>query len=171
MLEDIKEIQPEDVLHFTEESAIDFLGEEELSVSEVRNYTQDDNELIVVEMDEFCLVVHNFQSEEKYFLYSIIDEGSVEDLEDGGFKLFNENDEFRHKIVNREEGKTHVFRHSEVGAIYEMTKDESEESSLCEYTSSSAQFDHILVERNENKTRIMHGFEIDESWFKINFSE
>jgi hypothetical protein len=172
MLENIKDIQSDDVICFTEEDAIDFIGEEDLTVSEVRNYVADDGELVVVDMDEFYLVVHNFQSEEKYFIYLLIDEGSIEELEQGGFKFFNEDDEFRHKIVNREEGKPHVFHYSEVGAVYGLTREaDGDESSFCEYKSASAQYDHILVERNEECARLMHGFEIDESWFEIQLSE
>lgn len=172
MIEDIKETQVEDVICFTDEDAIDFLGEEELVVSDVRNYVSDDNELVVIDMDEFFLVVHNFQSEEKYFLYQLIDEGNVDELEQSGFKLFNEDDEFRHKIVNREDGKAHVFNYSEVGAIYSLTKEEDgDESSFCEYTSNSAQYDHILVEKEDENIRLLQGFEIDENCFEVMSAE
>lgn len=167
MIEELKELQSDDIIILLEDEAIEFTGMEEMTVTGVRVYTSDDSELVMVEMDDFYLVAHNFQSEEQYFIYQLVDEGDVSDLEDNGYKFLNEDDDFRHKIVNREEGKAHVFTHSETGAIYGLTKTRDDEGddqevSLCEYKSNSAQYNHILIEQEDGHTRICQGFEITE---------
>ncbi len=174
MIEELKNLQPEDTIFFNDDQVVDFLESEEMSVTGVRVYSIDDTEMVVIEMDEFYLVAHNFESDEKCFIYQLIDEGDTSDLEDEGYKFLNEDDDFRHKIVIREEGKTHVFHHSDTGAIYGLTRerteddsDEPEEVSICEFQSSSARFMNILIEREDDCAYIMQGFEIEEDSFEL----
>lgn len=176
MIEELKALQPDDVIFLSEDDVIDFTGTDELTVTGVRVYTSEDNELVMVEMDDFYLVAHNFQTDEQYFIYQLVDEGEVSDLEENGYKFLNDDDDFRHKIVNREDGKAHVFVHSETGAVYGMTKTrdddgEDQEVSLCEYRSQSARYSNILIEQEEGFTRICQGFEIGEGDFEIAESE
>jgi hypothetical protein len=178
MLEELKALQPNDVITLSDEEAIDLTGVEELTVTGVKVYCLDDSELVTVELDEeFYIVVHNFQSDEKCFIYQLVDEGDMSDLESSGYKLLNEDEDFRYKIVNREDGKAHIFHHSETGAIYGATLTHNDgdaddrEVSFCEYTSTSASLPLILIEREEDFTRISQGFEINRDGFEVSESE
>lgn len=175
MIEEFKNLQPEDTIVFADDQVIDFFEEEELTVTGVRIYSSDDDtEMVIVEMDEFYLVAHNFESDEKCFVYQLIDEGETGDLEDEGYKFLNEDDDFRHKIVIREDGKTFVYHPSDTGAIYGLSReradndsDEPQEVSICEFTSSSARLGYILIEREDDKAYIMQGFEVEEGAFDL----
>jgi hypothetical protein len=174
MIEELKTLEVDDTIIFSDEQVIDFFEDEEMTVTGIRVYKVDDNEMIVVEMDEFYLIVHNFQSEETCYVYQLVDEGDTGDLEDDGYKFLNEEDDFRHKIVIREEGKTQVYHHSDTGAIYDLTRerddegsDEPVEVSLCEFISHSGRLTHILIEREDERALIMQGFEIDEDALEL----
>ena len=173
MIEELKALQPNDVIFLTDEDAIDFTGADELTVTGVKVYSLDDNEMVTVEMDEFYLVAHNVQSDERYFIYQLVDEGEMSDLEGSGYKLLNEDDDFRYKIVNRDEGKAHIFHHSDTGAVYGATKtrdgddEDDQEVSFCEYNSATARLPFILIEQEDSLTRILQGVELTEDGFEF----
>jgi len=175
MIEELKNLQPEDTITFTDDQVIDFFEGEELTVTRVRVYSSDDAEMVVVEMDEFYLVAHNFESDEKCFVYQLVDEGNTADLEDEGYKFLNEDDDFRHKIVIREDGKAFVYHPSDTGAIYGLTREradndsseEPQEVSICEFVSLSARLGNILIEREDDCAYIMQGFETKGDAFEL----
>lgn len=177
MIEDFKTLEPEDTILFTDNQVIDFFEEEEMTVTGVRVYSLDDTEMVIVEMEDFCLVAHNFETEEKFFVYQLIDEGDTGDLEDEGYKFLNDEDDFRHKIVIREDGKASVYHPSDTGAIYGLTREkydgdedgggEPQEVSICEFQSSSARLSKILIEREDDRAYILQGFEINDDSFEL----
>lgn len=179
MIEEFKNLKTEDTVVFVDEDVTDFLEHEELTVTGVRIYSLDDTEMVIVEMDEFYLVAHNFESEEKLFIYQLVDEGTTWGLEEEGFKFLNEDDDFRHKVVIREDGKSFVYHPSDTGAIYGLTRElndednegEPQEVSICEFYSSSARLNQILIEREDDKACILQGFEITEDAFYLPDSE
>lgn len=175
MIDELKNLQVEDTIFFTNDQAIDFFEEEELSVTGIKIYSSDDSEMVIVEMDEFFLVAHNFESDEKFFAYQLIAEGETGELEDEGYKFLNDDDDFRHKIAIREDGMTVVYHPSDAGAIYGLSKektdsdsDEPNEVAICEYVTNSELLEYILIEREDDCASIMQGFEIEEKDFKIN---
>jgi hypothetical protein len=174
MIEELKNLQAEDTIIFKHDQVIDLFEGEEMTVTGVRVYTSDDCEMVVVEMDEFYLVAHNFQSDEMCFVYHLVDEGDIGSLEDTGYKLLNEDDDFRHKIVIRDEGKTLVYHHSDTGAIYGLTREriddesgEPQEVSLCEFKSNSSRMNYILIEREDEYAQIMQGFEVKKKYIEL----
>jgi diphthamide synthase subunit DPH2 len=174
MLEILKELQKGTILEFSNEDIIDFIESDQIGVSNVSVIQSDDDmELIIVEMDYFYLIAHNFDTDPRYYLYQMLDSGDIEDLEQNGYLFLNDDSDFRSKIVNREEGKAHVYKHSEIGAVYDLIgNDEEEETSvaICEYISSSHHLSHMLVlMANEETLKVFQGFEISEE--DIIFSE
>lgn len=167
MMEELKELQEDSVVFFTNEEAVELFDGEEMRVTGVKVYSTDDGEMVVVEMDEFYLVAHNFQSEEAYYVYRLVDSG--EDLEDEGYKFLKDDGDFCQRIaIRNEEGKAQVYHHSDVGPLYGVTRDDAEVS-LCEFQSNSADLTHILIEKDDDGASIMQGFEISEDDFQ--FSE
>jgi hypothetical protein len=179
MIEELKNTQVEDNIILLDEQVMDFFEEEKLTVTGVSVYSSDDAEMIIIEMDEFYLVAHSFESEERYFAYQLIDEGDTNDLEGEGYKFLNDDNDFRHKIVIREDGKAFVYHPSDTGAIYGINKERSDgddftepqEVSICEFVSSSARLKNILIKREDDYAYIMQGFEIDLDNFEVQKSE
>lgn len=175
MIDELKNLKVEDTIFFPNDQVADFFEEEELTVTGIKTYSSDDAEMVIVEMDEFYLVVHNFESEEKCFAYQLVTEGNTGDLEDEGYKFLNDDDDFRHKIVIREEGKTFIYHPSDAGAIYGLTRErtdndseeEPQEVAICEYIANSARLEHILIEREDDNAYILQGFEIGEDDFEL----
>jgi hypothetical protein len=175
MIEEFKNMQSDCIIKFSNESVIDFLEEEELTVTGVKVYSSDDDtEMVIIEMDDFYLVAHNFESEEKCFIYQLVDEGTTNELEDEGYRFLNDDDDFRHKIVIREDGKSFTYHPSDTGAIYGLTRerednesDEPQEVAICEFVSNTARLDHILIEREDDLAFIMQGLEINEEDFTL----
>lgn len=167
MIDELRTLEQDDTLIFLSSQACDFTEAEEMIVTEVRSYYNDDGEIVVVEMDDCCLICHNFQSEEQYYLYRLVDEGLTGDLEDEGYKFLNADDDFRSKIIVRDEdARPFVFNHSDTGAIYEI----EEEVSLCEYAQTGNFLplrNYIFIEKERDYAKIMKGFEIKEDDFKL----
>lgn len=167
MLEMLKELQKGTVLEFSNEEIIDFIESDQTIVSKVDVIRSDDDmELVIVEMDYFYLITHNFDTDPRYYLYQMLDCGEIEDLEQSGYLFLTDDSDFRSKIINREEGKSHVYKHSEIGANYNLIGDTDEDEmsvSVCEYTSSSHHLSHMLVLMTNDETlKIFQGFEISE---------
>lgn len=108
----------------------------------------------------------------------MIDEGNTNELENNGYKFLNEEDDFRHKIVVKEDNKSYTYHPSDTGCVYGLTKEEidiysenPQEVSICEFFSASARLSNILIEREDNIAYIMQGFEITEDSFNIIKSE
>lgn len=171
MIEELKNLQIEDTIFFSNDQVVDFFEEEELTITDIKIYSSEDAEMIAIEMNEFYLIVHNFESDEKYFAYQLVTEGNTEDLEGEGYKFLNEDDDFRHKIVIRDDGKTSVYHPSDTGAIYGLTKEkrnnDSEEVAVCEYFANSDKLEYILIERGDDSACIFQGFEIKETDFEL----
>jgi hypothetical protein len=169
MIEELKNLQPEDTILFTDEQVLEFFEEEELTVTCVKVYSIDEAEMVIVEMEDLFLIAHNFQEDEKLFAYQLVNKGSPSDLEEEGFKFLSEDDDFRHKIVIREDGKAYSYRPSETGAIYNLNLEngDSQETSICEFLSSSARLNQIIIEYDGENARILQGIEINEESFEI----
>jgi hypothetical protein len=171
MIEQLKELEPSAIVIFDTEDVAAITDTDEMEVSEVRICAADDNEFVIVELDEFYLVAHNFDTDARYFFYQVLDSGAAEDLENDGYYFLTEEQDFRSKIVCRDESRGHVYKHSEVGAVYEMSDQNSETEeivSLCEYISNTHDMTHMLVIKNEeDELLILQGIEITEDDFTI----
>lgn len=176
MIEQLKDLENNQTIVFDHDDVTTISSTDELKVTEVKVCIADENEFVIVELDEYYLVAHNFDHDPRYFFYQIFDSGTAEDLENDGYYFLTEDQDFRSKIVCRDDNRGHVYKHSEVGAIYDMiaqTNDEEEAISLCEYISNTHDLSHMIViksEENENLL-ILQGFEIGENDFTIDASD
>jgi hypothetical protein len=173
MIDELKEIEDGSLITFDNEE-ISALTSDPIAVSSVKICNSEDNEIVIVgmEMDEYCLVAHNFDTDPRYFFYQTFDAGSAEELENDGYYFLTEEQDFRNKIVCRDDTRGHVYKHSEIGAVYEMvvaTDDDDEEIiSVCEYTSNTHEMTHMLViKREDDDLIILQGFEISEDDFQL----
>ena len=164
MIDQLKEMGDGDLITITNEDAIDFVETDQSEIVFIKTCATDDNEFVILELNDFYLVSHNFDTDPRYYIYQILNSGSVEDLEQDGYFFLTEDMEFRSKIVNKEDNKSHTYKHSEVGAVYELTtNDESQIESICEYYSSSHCLSNMLVIKNIDETLlILQGVEISE---------
>lgn len=174
MIEEIKELNPDDTITIEDESVEEFTGQTTFTVSEVRIYSNDDCEIVLVGLDEFYLIIHSVENNPRYFMYELQESGTVEDLIEEGYNYINDDDDFRKKIVIREEGKTNIFKHSELGAIYDLNVDRDDEAeqepysvSICEYISNNAYMPNIFIERVDDDANIFTGFEIEEDVIEL----
>jgi hypothetical protein len=115
-------------------------------------------------MEDSYLVAHNFDTDPRYFIYQVFDSGSAEDLEQDGYYFLTEDQDFRNKIVFRDDNRSHVYKHSEIGAVYDILDETNEISiSLCEYVSNSHELSNLLVIKQEDdELLILQGIEIDQ---------
>jgi hypothetical protein len=114
------------------------------------------------------LVAHNFDTDPRYFFYQLLDSGTAEDLENDGYYFLTEDLDFRSKIVCRDDSRGHVYKHSEIGAVYDMTDESDEIVSLCEYVSNTHDMTHMLViKQDDDELVILQGIEIGEDDFTI----
>lgn len=169
MIDQLKEIEKGTFFAFNNEEVISLAETDEAEVSSVKLYSTDENELVVIELDETYLVAHDFDTDPRYFFYQILDSGAIEDLENDGYYFLNEEQDFRNKIVCRDDSRGHIYKHSEVGIVYDMEDHEEETISICEYISNSHELSHILVIKNdeEDNLLILQGIEINEEDFEI----
>lgn len=167
MIEQLKDLTEGTLVAFDNEDVIEIADADELVVSEVRTCLTDDNEFVIVEMDDFCLVAHNFDTDPRYFFYQLLDSGTAEDLENDGYYFLTEEQDFRSKIVCRDDSRGHVYKHSEVGALYDVA-DGEECVSLCEYVSNTHDLTHMLVIKGEDDELLIYqGIEIAEDDFTV----
>jgi hypothetical protein len=162
MIEQLKDLTSGTTINFDNEDIAGFTEVEQMNVTSVELYSIDDNEIVVVELDEFYIVAHNFDTEPRIYLYQILDHGTTEDLENDGYYFLTEDQDFRSKIVNRDDTRSHIYKHSEVGAVYYMSDSNGDcETSICEYICNSHELANMLViKKEEDELLILQGFEI-----------
>lgn len=169
MIDQLKELKERSTISIENTDAIDFLETEQSTLVNINICSIDDSEFIILELDDFYFVSHNFDIDPRYYLYQIINSGSIEDLEQDGYLFLNEDMEFRSKIVNKENTKPIIYKHSDIGAVYELTENNSDNpiESLCEYYSTSNYLTNMLIIKKEDELIILQGMEVSETDFKL----
>lgn len=172
MIEQLKDLEDGSLVVFDHDDVTAMSSTDQMEVTGVKVCAADENEFVIVELDDYYLVAHNFDTDPRYFFYQVLDSGTAEDLENDGYYFLTEDQDFRSKIVCRDDNRGHVYKHSEVGAVYEMavqTDDQEEIMSLCEYISNTHELTHMIVIKSEEDEDllILQGFEISEDDFTL----
>lgn len=170
MIDQLKELDETNTIIIINDDIIDFAETDQSKIVSVKICSVDDNEFVILELEDLYIVSHNFDIDPRYYVYQIMDSGSIEDLEQDGYFFLTEEMEFRSKIVNKEDNKTHIYKYSDVGAVYELAEDNCDNpiESICEYNSSSHHLSNMLVIKYSDETLlILQGFEVFEEDLEI----
>lgn len=164
MLDYIKNLKIGNTVTFKNADFIDFVGNSKVKVTDIHSYSQDDIEITLILLDEYCLGAHCIEGVEKYYLYEITETDSIENLESEGFSAVNDENDFLRKITLRDDDCT--YRQSNIGAMYDLTIErfeptEPSELAVCEYINRTCTMSHLLIERVDEELFIYHGFSID----------
>lgn len=157
MFNDLKELHIGEMISIDGKKVNKLTGNQDFTVSNIRLYSQEEGEIIFIDLENFYLVGHTFEGFPNYFFYEEND-----DL----YEIFK-NDEFSPKIKTYKNNKMFVYKivtEPFYNLIPELPLDEDVcEISCCEYISNSKFLSHVLIEKIDTNLTLYHGFKINKT--------
>lgn len=170
MIEALKELTQNDMLTIDAPEVKEFAEAEDFTVQSVKIYSQDEGEIVFLDLDGIHLVAHDFGGDPKYFVYELASTGTDEDMEDEGMSpVFKDNEPLPRKIwVGRNDRE--IGYRPKIGPVYELNvdrndsppDDEPSEIAVCEYR-GKGEMTHILIEMLDTTLNVYQGFQVRES--------
>lgn len=162
MFETLKELSKKDRFSIDDKNVISMCGEEDFTVHETRLYTQDEGELLIIDVNDYYLIAHNFGGDSRYYFYEINESGTIEDLEELGFRLLDDDNEYKERFKIK--ATKPILCKIHYGPIYNLSQDGNDgEINFCEYRTSNKQFPVLAMEENEDIITLYQGIRISES--------
>jgi len=170
MLEELKELVPGEMLTIDDPDVREFTENEDFNVLGVKIYSQDEGEILFLDLDGYYLVCHTFDGDPRYYIYELNADGDEDDLSDDGFRLVLKDDPLPHKMYAGRNDREVLYK-ATIGPVYELNVDredgpeESEggEIAVCEYRSKSKHHSHALIELLDTTFRVYQGFQISKN--------
>lgn len=162
MIEDLKKLSIDSLITIDNDEVKEFTGEEDFNILNIKNYSHENGELVILEFDYFCLIAHDYEGEARYFLTELLEEGEnlgYLDNEEFPESLYLEYSQIEYEISKLGVVDDMLLEqdYSDLGASYS-------EFDFCEYTTEEKNiwYTHVFLESMENFLRVFHGFEINE---------
>lgn len=148
MIDDLKQLSAGDMLTLDNDEIYNFTNGQDFYVIETNSYDVENGEIVIIQLDtDFTLVVHNFTSLVKLYIYELYEEHSDD--------VYYRENRFASQI--KLEGGAESVVYTRIGEG--QTTDT--ETVFCEYNSDSY-FNSILIRVSEENTEVFRGFEIGE---------
>jgi hypothetical protein len=171
MFETIKELADGEMLTIDSPDVRDFTDAEDFEVAGVRSYSQDEGEIVFVDLNGFYLVAHTFAGEPRYYVYELTASGEADQVEDDGFRLASKSDSMPAKVYAGRTGSGVKYK-ATIGPVYGLNvdrddagvTDEAGEIAVCEYRGKTKirPLGAILIERLDDHLSLYRGLSIAE---------
>lgn len=167
MFESLKKITPATPLTLDDERANALTQKKDFESGRTRVYGQDEGEIVLIDLDEFCLVAHTFCGDPRYYVVEEGASGSLRSIETAGFPLLAGENDFRERSRLRLGGKV-VGCKSHCGPVYGLTPDCGTDSppyevAVCEYLTGSKQYPYMFALKEDGGYTVYQGVRIPES--------
>src|SRR5690348_3320483 len=73
MIESLKKLSSGDLITIDNEKSKDMSGQEDFEITDIRSFTTEDGECIIITLEDYVLISHTLHGDEKYFFYEIDD--------------------------------------------------------------------------------------------------
>lgn len=172
MLEELKEIAVGEMLTIDNPDVLELTGTEDFTVVCVKSYTQDEGDVLIIDLDLYYLVAHTLLGEPRYYLVERTSSGTPDNLEDDGFRLILRGEAMPRKLYSgrNDHEITYIAKH---GPVYGMNveRDDSPpeiepgDISICGYRGKTKikLMSVILLERLDDCYTLYQGFQISEA--------
>jgi hypothetical protein len=169
IFETLKELAAGDMLTIDDDDAREFTEAEDYEVVAVKLYSQDEGELLLIDLNRFYLAAHSFDGEPRYYLCELNASGDEDELEDDGYRLVLRDDPMPRKLYAGRNDREIPYQ-ATIGPIYNLNVDrddappeeEAGEIAACEYRGKTKNMTHILIEKLDAIFNVYQGFQISE---------
>jgi hypothetical protein len=172
MLEELKEIAVGDMLTIDNADVLEMTDAEDFTVLGVKVYTQDEGDVIIIDLETHCLIAHTLGGEPRYYVVEKAASGSPDELEDDGFRLVLKDDSMPSKFYSGRNGGEILYK-AKHGPVYGMNverddvppEEEASEIAVCEYRgkTKSKPLSVVMLERLDEHYALYQGLQISEA--------
>lgn len=166
MYDDIKELRSGNKISVDHPGVFALTQQEDFEVRGVRVFSQDDGEIVMVELDEFHLVAHTLTGDPRYYMYEEYASGTAAALDEEGLHPLD-GEEFRARMRVKAGGKA-VQCKAVNGPVYGLAVDrddrggDAQEVGCCEYRTSWKHHPLLLVVREDDRLVAYRGLRVPE---------
>lgn len=168
MYDHLKELGAGDKFSVDHPAARTLTSQDDYEVRNVRLYTQEEGELLVLELEDHILIAHTLCGDPRYYVYEECVHGSIGDLDEEGVSPLDTGNEFRQRMKVRVGGKV-VAAKAVCGPVYEMVVERNDTSgedpfevACCEFRTNSKQHPFLLVVRQDDRLEVYQGVRVPE---------
>lgn len=172
MLEELKEIAVGDMLTIDNADVLEMTNAEDFTVLGVKSYTQDEGDVIMIDLESHFLVAHTLDGEPRYYVVEQASAGSPEDLEDDGFRLALKDESMPRKLYSGRNDREIPYK-AKHGPVYGLNverddnppDEEAGDIAVCEYRgkTKAKPLSVIFLERLDEHYTLYLGLQIGEA--------
>lgn len=172
MIEDLKEINVGDMITIDNEDVLELTNIEDFTILNVKSYTQEEGDVIIINLESHFLIAHTLNGEPKYCFLEKVANGSLSTIEDDGFRIIVKDESMPNKLYYGRNDREIAYR-AKHDPVYGMnierdddpTDEEAGEISICEYRGKTKikSLSVIMLERLDDQYIIYQGLQISEA--------